>query len=511
MKTLRIPLFITSLILSAIFEISPYSISGSGSARAAGAFLFNVDSALIAATANGARAPFLLVLRDQADLTAAAQLGSKDEKGDFVFNAVRVVANRSQPAVRATLDRLGLAYRAYYIVNSFAVEGGSRQVIEQLAARADIARIEANSPVRMKLPVPQFAPELLPFAGAAIEWGVSKINAPSVWAMGFTGRGVVYANADTGVQWDHPALKNQYRGWNGVTANHNYNWWDAVHQDVSGDGTNPCGFNLSSPCDDYGHGTHTLGTGIGAAGMNRIGVAPGARWIACRNMEQGVGRPSQYIECFQFFLAPWDLQMDNANPKRAADVISNSWTCSIGAPPIGEDCTPNSLKRAAQVERAAGIFVVAAAGNGGDAGCSSVDEPPAIYDAVVTVGASDAGDNLAEFSSLGPVIVDGSRRLKPDLVAPGVSVRSSFPGNLYAHMSGTSMSAPHLAGAIALLWSAHPELRGNVNLSETLLLNSANHHVSAAGKCGGTSSREIPNNLFGYGRVDVLGAVTRQQ
>jgi serine protease AprX len=103
--------------------------------------------------------------------------------------------------------------------------------------------------------------------------------------------------------------------------------------------------------------------------------------------------------------------------------------------------------------------------------------------------------------------VDGSNRLKPDLVAPGVNVRSSYPGNRYASMSGTSMSSPHLAGAIALLWSAQPRLRGQVGTTETILFNSASHLVVSSGTCGGTSAGDIPNNLFGYGRLDVLAAV----
>jgi serine protease AprX len=325
MKSLRFPLFFAALFLLAPLQTSPPFLVGSRSAQAAAVFSSKIDPGVIAATANGGRVSFLLVLREQADLSAAAQLATKSEKGEFVFNTLRATAGRTQPAVRVALDRLGIAYQAYYIVNSFAVEGGSRELIGQLASRTDVARIESDSGVRMPLPVPQLAPDLLPLAPSTVEWGVDKINAPEVWAMGFRGRGVVYGVADTGVQWNHPALKNHYRGWNGTGVNHNFNWWDAVHRDVSGNGTNPCGYNLRVPCDDYGHGTHTLGTGVGGdGGKNRIGVAPGAKWIACRNMEQGVGRPSQYIECFQFFLAPWNLMMKNANPLRAADVISNS-------------------------------------------------------------------------------------------------------------------------------------------------------------------------------------------
>jgi subtilisin family serine protease len=345
-----------------------------------------------------------------------------------------------------------------------------------------------------------------PEAVAQIEWGVKKVNAPAVWAMGYRGKYVVVASGDTGVQWNHPALKLHYRGYASGLVNHNYNWWDAVHQDVSGNGTNPCGYNSRRPCDDYGHGTHTVGTAVGGDTLNRIGVAPGARWIACRNMEEGYGRPSLYIECFQFFLAPWNLNGKNANPDRNADVITNSWTCTLGSPPLGEGCVPDSLKTAVESARAAGIFVVASAGNSGS-NCSTIDQPPAIYDAAFTVGATDSGDALWPLSSRGPVTSDGSGRLKPDISAPGVFVRSSFPGNRYVYMSGTSMAAPHVAGAVALLWSARPRLKGQIDQTEQVLSGSAKRTISASGSCGGTDATAIPNNLFGYGRLDVLAAV----
>src|SRR5205823_14876176 len=130
-----------------------------------------------------------------------------------------------------------------------------------------------------------------------------------------------------------------YRGWNGATADHNYNWWVAIHADIDGNG-NPCGFNLSAPCDDQGHGTHTMGTGVGDDGAgNQVGMAPGAHWIACRNMDAGVGRPSTYIECMQFFMAPTDLSGNNPDPSKRPDAVGNSYGC-----PTSELCTATSLQ-----------------------------------------------------------------------------------------------------------------------------------------------------------------------
>ncbi len=469
--------------------------------------LSKIDTRVLQAVANGQPASVLLFLREQADLSGAGRLAGKQAKSRFVFQALTAIAARTQAPLLATLDRMGLRSTPYYVVNAIAVDGATRAQLEQLAARPEVALVDPDFAERIDLSRPSLPPDDGLRAAGTTEWGVEKINAPEVWALGYRGRGIVYANADTGVKWNHPALKQHYRGWSAAGVNHNYNWWDAVHRDVSGDGANPCGFNSRVPCDDYGHGTHTLGTGIGNDGLgNRIGVAPGARWIGCRNMESGYGRPSQYIECFQFFLAPWDLQKRNANPDLGADVISNSWTCTLGAPPAGENCTTESLRTTVRNIRAAGIFVAAAAGNSGSA-CATVAEPPGIYHLATTVGATDIADNLAGFSSRGPVTSDGSGRLKPDLSAPGVNVRSAYPPNGYATMSGTSMATPHVAGAVALLWDARPSLRGNVAATERALFEGAWRGVMASGSCGGTDSATIPNNLFGYGRLDVLAAL----
>jgi serine protease AprX len=216
-------------------------------------------------------------------------------------------------------------------------------------------------------------------------------------------------------------------------------------------------------------------------------------------MDDGTGTPARYIECFQFFLAPYPLTgtVADGNPDLAPDVTTNSWTC-----PTTEGCTAgDEILGAVQAQQAAGIMTVVAAGNAGPS-CSSVFEPPAIYGEAYTVGALNTGtDNIAAFSSRGPVTLDGSNRRKPDITAPGNSVRSSVPISGYTYMAGTSMATPHVAGAAALLWSAVPGLRGQIALTEQILNESAAHLDSS--DCG---SGGWPNNTYGYGRLDVKAA-----
>jgi subtilisin family serine protease len=244
------------------------------------------------------------------------------------------------------------------------------------------------------------------------------------------------------------------------------------------------------------------GTAVGTDGAeNRIGMAPGARWIGCRNMDQGNGTPARYTECFQFFLAPTDSAGANPRPELGADVTSNSWGC-----PPSEGCTdPDVLRAVVENTRAAGIFVAVSAGNSGPS-CSTVDTVPAFYDAAFSVGASSIVDTIAGFSSRGPVIVDGSNRMKPDVTAPGVSIRSSIPGAAYSRFSGTSMASPHVAGAVALLWSAVPALANHVPETEALLRATA-VRLTSDQECGGVSGSAVPNPVFGWGRIDVAAAV----
>ncbi len=452
-------------------------------------------------TAASGESEFLVVLAEQATLGTAAVLPDREARLRAVYDALRETARRTQADLRAALDAQGAAYRPFYIANMLAVRG-DRALILRLAARPDVARIVANPHVRQALPVTQ-AQNLHAGPLQGVEWNVARINADDMWALGYTGQGIVVAGQDTGYAWEHPALVRQYRGYDGITVTHDYHWHDAIHaDDPHTPAGNPCGFDSAIPCDDNGHGTHTMGTIVGDDGAgNRIGVAPGARWIGCRNMEQGWGTPASYAECFEFFLSPYPVGGDpftDGVPGLAPHVINNSWTC-----PVEEGCDRDTLQTIVENVRAAGIVVVASAGNDGSA-CSTVAEPIALYDAAFSVGATDSSDTIASFSSRGPVTIDGSGRLKPDVSAPGVGVRSSLPGGGYGLKSGTSMAAPHVAGTVALLWSARPALIGDVDMTEWVIAHTARPRPDTS--CGGAPGGQ-PNNVYGWGIVDALAAV----
>ncbi|HQW35135.1 MAG TPA: S8 family serine peptidase [Thermoflexales bacterium] len=448
-------------------------------------------------TAGGQTAEFLVILNDQADLGFAKNVPA-NEKAAAVVSRLRQTAQASQKPILQMLKAAKAEYRAFFVVNAIWVKGDAA-LAQRLAVLPEVARIDGNPVIRSSIPLPDdpsTQPEKPMGADAvnAVEWNITAIGAPSVWAQGYTGQGVVVGAQDTGYSWTHPAIQGKYRGWNGITATHDYNWHDSIHV-----ANGSCPADSPTPCDDHGHGTHTVGTATGDDGAgNQVGVAPGAKWIGCRNMNSGNGTPATYLECFEFFLAPYPVGGTPAqgNPAFAPDVTVNSWGC-----PPSEGCNAASLLAGAQAQRAAGIFTEASAGNSGSA-CGTVQDPIAIYDEVFSVGAVDSAGNIASFSSRGPVTVDGSNRPKPDISAPGVGVRSSIPGGSYASWSGTSMAGPHVAGAVALIWSAQPLLKHQIDFTEDLLRNTATPVSVTA-----CSSSGVPNNVYGAGKLNVLAAV----
>jgi serine protease AprX len=465
-------------------------VPAGASRDAAGGWQQKVAPRVLLDTAGGKSASFVVMLASQADIGAAATLPTKTAKGRFVFGTLRAHAARTQAPLRALLGQRGVEYKTHWVVNMITVIRGDRDLVRTVASRSDVARVDVNDWVRSTvLPTAPAVPAPPSEAPDGIGWNVKRVKAPTAWSHGFTGQGIVLGEIDTGFQWDHPALKAHYRGWDGSTADHNYNWFDEVE-------------GSPTPVDPAGHGTATLGPIIGDdGGSNRIGVAPGAQWIGCRAMDaDGEGTPDTYIGCLEFMVAPTDLAGNNPDPSRAPVAVNNSWFCSIDD---GECPDQSILLAAVQDVRAAGIVPVVAAGNSGpDCATIGINGPPAQYDESFTVGAVTFENALASFSSRGPASFQGTR-IKPDMVAPGEDVRTSWPPNGYAFESGTSMASPHVVGVIALVYSAKPSLIGNVPATERLLERTASRYNSAECSSNGT----FPNNLYGWGLPDAGRAV----
>lgn len=443
----------------------------------------------------------LVRLTEQADLSEAENIKNREERLQFVYDRLVQTARRSQKNVIRALRRRSVSYERMYIINMLLVRNATPELIETLAARKDVAKIYGSTNVMMQPPLFPMDSQLL---GLETETNIQAVGADKVWKeLGITGAGIVVAGQDTGVQWDHPSLIRQYRGQQKEGVVHNYSWYDAIQKPVTGGSS--CGYASATPCDDHAHGTHTLGTAVGHdGGDNAIGVAPDAEWIACRNMDAGTGRPHTYIKCFEFFLAPHATDKDgmtDGRPELAPHVINNSWGC-----PKEELCEGDVLLDILRTMKAAGIFVVVSAGNSGPS-CSTIDDTPAWHSAdTFAVGAYNHRNNkIAGFSSRGPSKFDGA--VGPDVAAPGVSVRSAIPGGGYegGMWSGTSMAGPHVAGLVALMWSANPDLIGQIDETISLIQSTADPELSDA--CMSGDSTAVPNNTFGYGRINAYKAV----
>ncbi|MFJ6423793.1 S8 family serine peptidase [Streptomyces hydrogenans] len=449
-----------------------------------------VDAAVLDAVSAGESSRFFVVLKDQADLSAAKRAKGHGARAKTAFEALRTEAADSQKPLRAFLDRKKVGYESYWIANTLLVTTDDKAVVEELAGRADVASIVKERTYR--LDGVEAASQDTAAASAAAsatadeaagdatpEWGVADIRADQVWDQyGDRGEGVVIANIDSGVQYDHPALVGNYRGNLGDGAfSHDYNWYDPTGQ---------CGTG-GTPCDNNGHGTHTMGTMVASGGA---GVAPGATWIAAKGCESKSCSDASLLAAGQWILAPTDRNGQNPRPDLAPNIVNNSWG--------GGDTT--FYQDIVEAWNSAGIFEAFAAGNDGDGTTCSTANAPGSQAPSYGVGAYDATGKIASFSGFGPSLVDGSA--KPNISAPGVNIRSTWPGSTYNTINGTSMATPHVAGAVALLWSEAPSLVGDIDATRALL-NGAARDVDDT-HCGGTAGM---NNVWGEGKLDILGAV----
>ncbi|NJM08332.1 S8 family serine peptidase [Candidatus Gracilibacteria bacterium] len=456
-----------------------------------------IDVQLAETLRDGGESEMLVFLAPQPDLSTAHGMQDWRARGEFVYRALYENAERSQAPLRRWLEAQDVAYQSLWIANALLLRG-DQQLLAALAQRADVAVLRAN---RLTSVEPHNV-ELSAVSGNCrinadnICWNIDAVAADRVWRyFGVQGEGVTVANLDSGVRFDHPALIEQYRGRkDDGSFDHNYHWFHARGDTLQ-------------PTDAGDHGSHTMGTMVarsdGSAEQPAVGVAPGARWIAARACNRTVCTEGDLMAGAQWLLAPTQLDGTAPRPDLRPHIVNNSWAVSNGG--------DTSYTGFVAAWRAAGMFPVFVSGNGGfDDGCSSV-QSPGDYPNGPTVGALTAEGLLASFSAIGPSL-DG--QLKPDLTAPGERVVSTFASGTqpsFGSLSGTSMAAPHVAGTVALLWSANPQLIGNYERTYAALTASADPRTGDSRFVGNTfaqcTTETVPNNVYGYGALNAYAAV----
>jgi uncharacterized repeat protein (TIGR01451 family) len=369
------------------------------------------------------------VLNESLDMLAKKN-ANRLQTNTQVIASLQVYASEQSGALRTALQAAELLGQASDIqsfwVSPIIAAKATPALIEDLINRDDIAQIRLDE--RLYLEKMDFHVQ---DSGSGVSWNLELIGAGlAEQRLGLDGSGVVVANLDTGVDWQHPALLKKYRGYNPHgPAQHLGNWFVVTKEPYL------------VPGDSDGHGTHTMGTMVGddEAGI-RTGVAPGARWIAVKLFNnQGYTYESWIHAAFQWVMAP------EGNPALAPDIVNCSWGSSNGG--------DVRFRSAVTALRSAGIFPVFSAGNDGPS--SYTIGSPASFPESFSVGAVDQYRYTALFSSRGP---SPWNEIKPEVAAPGVNILSTFPGNGYATANGTSMAAPHVAGLAALLLQADSSL-----------------------------------------------------
>ena len=421
----------------------------------------------------------------KANLNAAKKIKERVKRGDAVVKALKTTAATAQKTARATVAKTkGAKATSYWLVNVLVVEGDAKtldKVAKQLAKQQGVTNIRAPKIYPLVKPVET---KVAILAAAGTRNGASRRSGPT--RPGSTASSARASSSPTSTPAStstHPALIEQYRGnLGGGDFDHNYNWWD------------PTGICGDEPCDNADHGTHTMGTMVGGDGPGPFtpdtGVAPGAQWIAAKGCEDFGCSDIALLSSGQFILEPTDLAGENPDGTKRPDIVNNSWGGGPGS---------TFYLEIVQAWRTAGIIPVFSSGNPGPF-CGEGGSPGDYLESF-SAGATDVNDDIAEFSGRGP---SSFGKINPDVAAPGVDVISSVPDGGYESFSGTSMAAPHVAGALALMLSAEPALRGDVTAATDALRATAVDRIDES--CGGDEDGD-PNNVYGDGRIDAKAAV----
>jgi len=387
-----------------------------------------------------------------------------------------------QADVTALLRKVASAGKRHYlqqlwISNELVVRDVDRETVEILRNHPDVESLVAEQFIPLEQPEVEATYELTNNT-IQNEWGVLNVDALAAWAQGITGVGSTIAIVDTGFRYTHADLASRYRG-SQPGETHDYNHFT------------PTG-NLPTPTDTNGHGTHVAGT---AAGVNGVGVAPGALLINCRGCATAACSNFDLLGCGDWVACPTTTTGTAPQCGRAPNVVNNSWGGGTNNP---------WYDGVIAAWRAAGIVPVFAAGNSGAGGCSTANSPGDRAGAFA-VGSITITNTRSPFSSNGPAVGTGIQ--KPDVSAPGTSVVSSghLTDTARTTLSGTSMASPHVAGAAALVAQANPTF--TVAQIEDALRAGAILNTPAGATCGGVTDGALPNFHIGHGRIIVTNSI----
>lgn len=478
------------LLVALLFSGAPL---GASAEKAAPQQAVVVEQAVLEEIQANGTASYMINFKYDVDLSPAFTMNWVD-RGWFVYNTLVAQRDSTQAAVQEYLSNAKVEYTSFWINNSISVKQSDNVILNAIQSFEGVESITAPKVMYLAEPTLAGDSELM-----AIEPNISHVKATDVWGMGITGEGFTVANIDTGVRYTHEAVVNQYRGNDGGTFSHDYNWLD------------PYPSAYQAPRDDNGHGSHTMGTMVGkvAENVNQIGMAPGATWMACRGCDSNQCAGDQLLACAQWVAAPTKMDGSGVDTTKRPVAVNNSWG----------DCDQTYddwYQEVVDAWVAAGIYPVFS--NGNNSNCYYPVNPPegtvgnpARYGNVSGVGSTGQSNaTYAGHSNKGPSDVadtinpiDGSEFVKPQFMAPGVAIRSSLNGSdtQYASYNGTSMSAPHVTGLIALIREAAPCLEDYGQI-ETLIQNTATEIDPAPGHTGG-----VPNNSVGWGEINALAAV----
>ncbi|MFO7577157.1 MAG: S8 family serine peptidase, partial [Pelovirga sp.] len=384
--------------------------------------------ATLAATAPGEPIAIIVTFAAAEKPAVLARRLGRDNRGTLI-RELKARNERALGPVRQLLRRHDIGgLRPLWLVDGAAVSVPA-EVIAELAALPGVATLSLDDTLE--------APRVLAADAATPKWNILRTGAPLLWDLGYRGEGVTVAIIDSGINIEHPDLKERWRGLPG-------DWFDPYGE-------------CPTPCDaSNSHGTSVAGVVAGgSAGGSAIGMAPGASLIAARIFREDVvtgeitANTSYIVQALQWALEP------GGNSDGAPAVVNNSW----GFDAVGECSEPLTLRDAIKTLKAAGIAVIASAGNsGGTEGDYFTSVSPANYPESLAVGATDSNNQVPHFSARGPSACPGDDTF-PDLVAPGFGIRVATAAQGYLTGAGTSFAAPHVAGAMALLFQAQPGIR----------------------------------------------------